>query len=107
MSCTSTRLQGLQGLQGLTKRNEVWGGFRDLQARQVEMSRSASRRSQCPKEQAPAARKGHSLWNKVHGVAMEEERRAAGAGDVHVLTYSTKSAAATGVPAASRLHDHL
>ena len=65
MSCTSTRLQGLQGLQGLTKRNEVWGGFRDLQARQVEMSRSASQArkpySQCPKNKLLRQEQGHSL----------------------------------------------
>ena len=49
-----TSLQGLQGLQvlqvlqGLTERNEV----RDLQARQVEMSRSAAR-ARIPYQQCP------------------------------------------------------
>ena len=62
-----TSLQGLQGLQvlqvlqGLTERNEV----RDLQARQVEMSRSASQArkpySQCPKNKLLRQEQGHSL----------------------------------------------
>ena len=38
---------------------------------------------------------------------MEEGRRAAGVGDVHVLTLSTKLAAASGVFAALSLQDHL
>ena len=86
-----TSLQGLQGLQvlqvlqGLTERNEV----RDLQARQVEMSRSASHSrmsySQCPKNKLLRQEKGTASRNKVHGVAKEEERRAAGVGDLHVF----------------------
>ena len=51
--------------------------------------------------------KGTAWRNKVHGVAMEEGRRAAGVGDVHVLTLSTKLAAASGVFAALSLQDHL